>query len=90
VLAQKFLQVFPEIKRYPDYKIVVGDYLRGIKAREQSAKNSAPQRAPVQPRPGVTPAQRPAKDMNAEGAKARFQKSTSRDDLADIIASKFI
>jgi hypothetical protein len=90
VLAQKFLQVFPEIKRYPDYKIVVGDYLRGIKAREQSAKSGAPQRAPVQPRPGVTPAQRPAKDVSADGAKARFQKSTSRDDLADIIASKFI
>ena len=90
VLAQKFLQVFPEIKRFPDYKIVVGDYLRGIKTREQSAKNTAPQRAPVQPRPSATPASRPAKDMKSDEAKARFQKSTSRDDLADIIASKFI
>lgn len=90
VLAQKFLQVFPEIKRFPDYKIVVGDYLRGIQAREQSAKNKAPQRAPVQPRPGATPATRPARDAKADDAKARFQKSTSRDDLADIIASKFI
>jgi hypothetical protein len=90
VLAQKFLQVFPEIKRFPDYKIVVGDYLRGIQAREQSAKNKAPQRAPVQPRPGATPANRPVRDVKADDAKARFQKSTSRDDLADIIASKFI
>ena len=89
-LAQKFLQVFPEIKRFPDYKIVVGDYLRGIKTREQSTKNTAPQRAPVQPRPSATPAARPVKDAKADDAKARFQKSTSRDDLADIIASKFI
>jgi hypothetical protein len=90
VLAQKFLQVFPEIKRFPDYKVVVGDYLRGIKAREQSTKTTAPQRAPVQPRPSATPANRPVKDVKADDAKARFQKSTSRDDLADIIASKFI
>lgn len=89
-LAQKFLQVFPEIKRFPDYKVVVGDYLRGIKAREQSAKNTTPQRAPVQPRPSATPANRPVKDAKADEAKARFHKSTSRDDLADIIASKFI
>ena len=90
LLAEKFLQVFPEIKRYPDYKIVVGDYIRGIQAREQSAKNKAPQRAPSQPRPGATPAQRPVKDAKADDAKARFHKSTSRDDLADIIASKFL
>ena len=90
LLAQKFLSVFPEIKRYPDYKIVVGDYIRGIQAREMSAKNKAPQKAPVQPRPGATPAARPVRDVKADDAKARFQKSTSRDDLADIIASKFI
>lgn len=89
-LAQKFLQVFPEIRRFPDYKIVVGDYLRGIKTREQSAKNTMPQRAPVQPRPSATPSSRPEKDMKSAEAKARFQKSTSRDDLADIIASKFL
>jgi len=89
-LAQKFLQVFPEIRRFPDYKIVVGDYLRGIKTREQSVKNTTPQRAPVQPRPSATPSSRPEKDMKSADAKARFHKSTSRDDLADIIASKFL
>lgn len=90
LLAEKFLSAFPEIRRYPDYKIVVGDYIAGIKAREMASKNKAPSKAPVQPRPGATPAARPVRDAKADDAKARFQKSTSRDDLADIIASKFI
>lgn len=90
VIAEKFLQAFPEIRRFPDYKVVVGDYLRGIQAREATSRTKQVQKAPVQPRPGATPAQRPEREVKSEGAKARFMKSTSRDDLADIIASKFL
>jgi len=90
VIAEKFLEAFPEIKRFPDYRVVVGDYLRGIQSREASSRTKTVQRAPVQPRPGTTPAQRSERDAKSDGAKARFMKSTSSDDLADIIASKFL
>jgi hypothetical protein len=90
VIAEKFLEAFPEIRRFPDYKVVVGDYLRGIQSREAASRTKTVQRAPVQPRPGATPAQRSERDAKSDGAKARFMKSTSSDDLADIIASKFL
>lgn len=90
VIAEKFLEAFPEIKRFPDYKVVVGDYLRGIQAREASSKTKTVQKAPVQPRPGATPPARSERDAKSDNAKARFLKTTSRDDLADIIASKFL
>jgi hypothetical protein len=83
-IAEAFLQHFPEIKRFPDYKMVVGDYIRGIKSREATTRSN-PQRPPSQPRSGSAPV------SGQSGRKpTRLNNSSDTDELANIIASRFI
>jgi hypothetical protein len=91
-IAESFLKHFPEIQRFPDYKMVLGDYIRGVKARESSQKNGKVinQRAPNQPRTSATPARMPQQEANSQIAKKRFMSSGSRDDLSSIIANRFL
>lgn len=82
-IAEAFLKHFPEIKRFPDYKMVLGDYIRGVKTREASSKKGAPQRPTSQPRPSATPAA-------GRGANTKFTTSSGMEDLSSIIAQRFI
>lgn len=90
-IAESFIKHFPEIQKFPDYKMVVGDYIRGVQAREAKAKSSgAPVKAPSQPRPSASPARIPQKDASVQAAKKRFTVSQNRDDLSSIIANRFL
>ena len=91
-IAESFLKHFPEIQRFPDYKMVLGDYIRGVKSRESSQKNGKTfnQKAPNQPRPSASPARVPQQEANTQGAKKRFMSSGNRDDLSSIIANRFL
>lgn len=89
--AETFLKAFPEIQKFPDYKMVIGDYIAGVKARESKVKNSGViNKAPSQPRPSSAPAPVSQKDAKFSNAKNRFSKSGSRDDLSTIIANRFL
>jgi hypothetical protein len=82
-IAQNFIKAFPEITRFPDYKIVVGDYIRGMKAREGNRQQNI-QKAPVQPTGNASyPISR--KDSNAKDATSRFLKSRSSSDLTEVL-----
>jgi hypothetical protein len=82
-IAEAFLQHFPEITRFPDYKMVLGDYIRGVKAREQS-RGGSQQRPPSQPKSGSA-------YTGAAGRKpVRLSNPSDGDELANIIASRFI
>jgi hypothetical protein len=89
-IAESFIKHFPEIQKFPDYKVVVGDYIRGVQARENKSKQTAPVKAPSQPRPSASPARVPQQDANAQVAKKRFTVSGNRDDLSSIIANRFL
>jgi len=90
-IAESFIKHFPEIQKFHDYKMVVGDYIRGVNAREAKAKSSgSPVKAPSQPRPSSAPARVPAKDAQSQAAKKRFTVSQNRDDLSSIIANRFL
>jgi hypothetical protein len=90
-IAESFIKHFPEIQKFPDYKVVVGDYIRGVQARESKGKSSgAPVKAPSQPRPSAAPARVPQQDAQAQVAKKRFTVSGNRDDLSSIIANRFL
>lgn len=90
-IAESFIKHFPEIQKFPDYKMVVGDYIRGVQARESKAKSSGtPVKAPSQPRPSAAPARVPQRDASAQAAQKRFTVSQSRDDLSSIIANRFL
>ena len=89
-MAETFIKAFPEIQKFPDYKMVIGDYIRGVKSREQASQKSAPQRAPSAPRMTSAPSQVSKKDASAQIAKQRYATKNSTEDLASIIASRFI
>jgi hypothetical protein len=92
-IAESFLQHFPEITRFPDYKMVLGDYIRGFKSREATSKrpNTVTTRtAPAQPKRTATPAHIPEKEARAREASKRFSANGNRDDLSSIIANRFL
>jgi hypothetical protein len=89
-IAESFIKHFPEIQKFPDYKMVVGDYIQGVKAREAKSKQTTPIKAPSQPRPSAAPSRVPTKDANSQAAKKRFTVSGNRDDLSSIIANRFL
>lgn len=85
-IAEKFLNAFPQIKKFPDYKMVIGDYIRGVKARENNLKsNKAIPKAPTFPRSSGSVPTMNKQDIQKGNAMARFQKTGKVDDLNSVI-----
>lgn len=89
-MAQQILRTAPELKKFPDWQMWVGDAIAGMKAREANTKpTQAQKKAPVQPvRPTAAPAKVSKTEATAKQAVSRFAKSTSADDLAKVLLSK--
>lgn len=89
-IAEQFLQAFPQIRKFPDYKMVIGDYIRGVKARESQAKGQKPvARAPIQPRSnGVAPTVK-REEVRSQNAYSKFAQTGRTDDLANVM-NKFL
>jgi len=89
-IAESFLRAFPAIKRFPDYKMVIGDYIRGVRARENGSRQTTISKAPVQPRSsGVAPTVQ-KQEVRSQNAYAKFAQSGRTEDLTDIIMNKFL
>jgi hypothetical protein len=89
--AQQILRTFPQLKKFPDWQMFVGDYIRGAAARESAMAKKPVQsgKVPVQAiRPTASPANKSATEAGAKNAVSRFAKSTSADDLAKVLLSK--
>lgn len=89
-IAEAFIQYFPEITRFPDYKMVLGDYVRGVKSRSNSKQSAATQRIPSQPKMSGAPVSQPTRQVNDKDSMTRFRSSGGKEDLSDIIASRFL
>lgn len=89
-MAQQILRTAPELKKFPDWQIWIGDAIAGMKMRESATKPAqAQKKAPVQPvRPTAAPAKISRTEASAKTAVSRFAKSTSADDLAQVLLSK--
>lgn len=89
--AQALIQNFPELAKFPDYKLVVGDFIFGMSARQsRQVKNTPQAKAPYQPsRPSASPTSQPKQMQQAVDAEKRFSKTGSRDDLASLIESRY-
>lgn len=89
-VAQQILRTAPELKKFPDWQIWIGDAIAGMKMRESATKPAqAQKKAPVQPvRPTASPAKVSRTEASAKTAVTRFAKSTSADDLAKVLLSK--
>lgn len=88
-IAEAFLQHFPEITRFPDYKMVLGDYIRGVKARESAKRSNVVTKVPSQPKSSGMPVSQP-QGKAAQDSMTRFRSSGGKEDLSDIIASRFL
>lgn len=89
-IAEAFMQHFPEITRFPDYKMVLGDYIRGVKSREASKSGAGSQRLPSQPKMSGVPMSAPNRSVDIKASMKRFASSGGKEDLQDIIASRFL
>jgi hypothetical protein len=88
-VAQNVLKVFPKLKAFPDFKMFIGDYVRGYMTREGQAPQAPQRKAQVQPvRPTVTPVKSKPAEVQARTAVDRFRKTTTAEDLARVLISK--
>lgn len=88
-IAEAFIKALPQITRFPDFNIIIGDYINGVKTREASYKGNNIRKAQVQPTSNYAPSNR-YKDAGDVDAVKRYVKSNSNVDLTAIIKSKFI
>lgn len=89
-LANQVLKAYPDFKKFPDYKLFVGDYVRGFIARETAALQSRRNTAAA-PNLGIRPTSSPTRakrsDIAARTTKAQFAKTGSEIDLAGYLMS---
>lgn len=101
-IAAEFLRVMPQLKQFPDYEVVIGRYLRGMKlelAQTKAATNGGTKKPapPREPTPvsteapgGTRSAERGASsgDKEVKEAEERYRKSGRTADLARLNAAK--
>ena len=86
IIAEKFLSSFPSIKKFPDYKMVIGDYIRGVKAREANFKGQkVVPKAPSIPRTTSSAPTVKKQELESSDAYNRFKKSGKTSDLSKVI-----
>lgn len=91
---QTVLRVLPQIKRIPEFKLVVGDWIKGKAAREAEVSAAAKKKAPVKavtkpkaalPTKVAAPKQKPKQQSKSASASNRFLQSGRVDHLAEAI-----
>ena len=94
--AQSLLREFPELQRFPDYQVIVGDTLQGMMMRlsaEQTKKPTGgkPKKAPKQPTaPTAEPAPVEPSTARSSSARQSFGESGNVEDLAQVLAADFL
>jgi hypothetical protein len=97
-VAQNMLTAFPELRKFPDYKMVIGDYIRGAAQRENNyaaqkagAAKAPLKKAPVQPTRSTSgPASVTAKERDSKNAEAKFRKTATTSNLKDLLLQQFL
>jgi hypothetical protein len=96
VMAKRFIEAVPELKRFPDYEIYAAHLASGMMSYQQqksAAKQGIPtQRAPIQPTSNFAPAPsgQKANVGAARNAEERYRRTSSLDDLSEVFRNKFV
>lgn len=96
IMAKRFVEAVPELKRFPDYEIYAAHLANGMVSYQQqkaAAKQGiAPQRVPVQPTSNAMPSPSAPKGNAgvAKQAAERYRRTSSLDDLSEVFRNKFI
>ncbi len=88
-IAHQFLKAFPEITRFPDYKMVIGDYIAGVKARESKTSKTVA-KAPHNPRPSGSAPKSSSANSRLKESESRYKANGNGDDLKEILLKKFL
>lgn len=89
------LKNFPELAQFPDYKLVIGDFVFGMASRNarkvKESSQTTVRRPQLQPsRPSIAPSANTNNNMKAKEIEQRFTKTGSRDDLASLIEARLM
>ena len=91
-LYNQVLKNFPDFRKFPDYELFVGDYIRGYLSRNASSikKTASSKSVPsMSVKPTVSNTQTSRSDVTARSVQSRYAKTGSREDLKSIV-SKFL
>lgn len=85
--ASNIMRVFPEVGRFPDYKLSIGDFVAGFKARSAQAKTAVVlKKAPAQPTATSRPAPVEPTKARSDAALNRFNRTGKVEDLAKLLS----
>lgn len=90
--ANELLRSFPEIQKFPDFKLSIGDMIEGRKIRESKGKKPAQpvKKAPATPKSTSAPASVTSKTAKSKFVDESFRKRPNESNLKALIAEKFI
>lgn len=89
--ANALLREFPEIQKFPDFKLSIGDMIEGKRIRESKGKTtSAIKKAPSNPKQTASAPVQTSKSMKARSTEEAFRKNPNQDSLKALLAERFL
>jgi hypothetical protein len=92
-MANEVLKNFPQFRKFPDFQLFVGDYVRGYMSRTGTSKAVAPfaKAAPAMSvKPRTAPSQVARREVADKSTYDRFVKSGGKEGLAKLLLQKGI
>ena len=89
--ANALIREFPEIQKFPDFKLSIGDMIEGKRIRESKVKpTSAIKKAPSNPKQTASAPVQTSKSMKARSTEEAFRKNPNQDSLKALLAERFL
>lgn len=89
--ANALLREFPEIQKFPDFKLSIGDMIEGKRIRESKVKpTSAIKKAPSNPKQTASAPVQTSKSLKSRSNEEAFRKNPNQDSLKALIAERFL
>jgi hypothetical protein len=89
--ANALICEFPEIQKFPDFKLSIGDMIEGKRIRESKMKpTTAIKKAPSNPKQTASAPVQTSKSMKARSTEEAFRKNPNQDSLKALLAERFL
>lgn len=89
--ANALIREFPEIQKFPDFKLSIGDMIEGKRIRESKMKPAtAIKKAPSNPKQTASAPVQTSKSMKARSTEEAFRKNPNQDSLKALLAERFL
>ena len=90
--ANALIREFPEIQKFPDFKLSIGDMIEGKRIRESKVKpTTAIKKAPSNPKQTASAPVQTSKSLKARSTEEAFRKNPNdKDSFKALIAERFL